>query len=126
MKRNLALILLIAFSLNIQAAPPFRGQPLMATAYEKLETALRKLERANSSGKEAPLDAAALDLTVAKQSLENAKKNKGASRSAAIKLIEEAMPLVEARPVTEDNLAGAKGKITEAMERVLKGAKVGH
>lgn len=99
---------------------------MMAAAYEKLEGALRKIERASGGGKTAPVEAAVLDLTLAKQSLENAKKNKGANRSASIKLIEEATPLLEARPVTEENLKAAKDKVLQAMDRVLEGARVGH
>lgn len=126
MNRLLATLLILAFAATLNAAPPFRGQPLMAEAYTKLETALKKVERADIGGKTTPLEAASLDLKIAKQSLENAKRNKGASRSAAINLIDEALPLVEKRPVTEESLTAAKEKITQAMDRVLKGMKVGH
>lgn len=126
MNRKIATLLILAFAASLHAAPPFRGQPMMAAAYENLEGALKKIERADGAGKSAPLEAAIVDLTLAKQSLDNAKKNKGANRSAAIKLIEEAIPLLEARPVAEDKLKAAKEKIMQAMDRVLQGARVGH
>lgn len=125
MKQILTTLFILILAFDVQAGAPFRGQPMMAAAYEKLEAVLRKLERADAQGGEAPLEAAALDLAVAKQSLENAKKNKGASRSAAIKLIDETVLLVEARPVADENLKLAKEKTMQAMDRVLQGVQVG-
>ncbi len=125
MKHLLTALFILTLAFDARAGAPFRGQPMMAAAYEKLEAVLRKLERAETQGGEGPLQAAVVDLTVAKQSLENAKKNKGASRTAAIKLIEETVLLVQARPVTDENLKLAKEKTAQAMDRVLQGVKVG-
>ncbi len=105
------------------AKEPFKKQPAMSTAYNKLNAALTQVEK--SKGKE-PVkhrNEALLHLKQAKIALEEAKKNKGSSRPAAIKLIDEATKELEATPPDEKHTTQALDLIRKAIHEVVDGAK---
>ena len=119
------ILILTAFALLVSAPASFANQPRLVAAYARLTSALTKLDRADDSKTNARLNSAAADLTVARQNLQDAAKNKGFARTEAIKVINEVLVLIATRPITDANLALAKEKTSKACDLVSHARKIG-
>ena len=104
----------------------FPAQPAISTAYSRLLAAQRQVEQSRTDKyRKKPLSEASINLTTATTSLEEAKKNKGPHRSAAIKLIAQAKTEVEASKENPARTDQAATYIKEAIERVVKAGETG-
>jgi hypothetical protein len=95
---TLLLLTLLMASLSSPAADAYPNQPKLSNAHRNLMSARRNLDRANVSGNSPStklLNEAVVSLNMARKNLEDAAKNKGSHRVAAMDRIEKAKAMVE-------------------------------
>lgn len=100
-------------------------QPRIKAAYDHLNSALGHVTEAKREKPAHHTTDALADLELAKTSLENAKKNKGPYRGAAIRLIDEAKAELENRPNPE-RFDKAAELIKKAIEKSDDARRVGN
>jgi hypothetical protein len=104
----------------------FAGQPNIANALKKLHGARGQLERARlGDDAKKHLNEATVMLTAASSFLEQASKNKGSYRPAAIKAIEQAKTEIEAAATDSTHIEKAAEFVKTAIEETNKAGETG-
>lgn len=119
-------LMLAAFLLTILTAPAadiYPGQPKMQYAHDRLMSVLNRLEHHRATPATVPVDKLTADLAMAKNSLDDAAKNKGSYRVSAINLIDQAKRDLE-KPLTEGKqIDGIIETVKQALEKIGQGAR---
>jgi benzoyl-CoA reductase/2-hydroxyglutaryl-CoA dehydratase subunit BcrC/BadD/HgdB len=113
-------------STSVFGAEPFRRQSKINDAHKELKAAQAQVEKSRlSDDRRKNLEKAWENLNSAKASLEEAKKNKGSYRPAAIRAIDKAKVELDAAVTNPARAAKATEFIKEAIEQTIKAGEAG-
>jgi len=121
---TLALVTILSAA-TAHAVDIFADQPKIKAAFNKLNGALASVERSRLGEPQKHLNDAIVNLSMAKNSLEQAAKDKGSYRTAAIRLIDQAKQELQATPSDPKHIDTATNCIKEALDKVTKAGKTG-
>ena len=125
---TLILLTLFMASLSSPAADAYPNQPKLSNAHRNLMSARRNLDRVNVSGNDPSmklLNEAVVSLNAARKNLEDAAKNKGSHRAAAMDRIDKSKAMIEKLRQGSGSASTVVMEIDAALTDVKEAARAG-